>query len=82
MKNEKIKIMAQKEMDIIASITLESNGKTYVMYTENERTKLGNIKVFVSEISEKENKIELLPINDDNVWNQIKEKLTQMLVGE
>ncbi len=71
----------EKNVEILASITLESNGKNYVVYTENKETNLGNIQVFVAELKENDNSVSLLAINDENVWNEIKRKISQVLKG-
>ncbi len=71
----------EKNVEILASITLDSNGKNYVVYTENKETNLGNIQVFVAELKENDNSVSLLAINDENVWNEIKRKISQFLKG-
>ncbi len=71
----------EKNVEILASITLDSNGKNYVVYTENKETNLGNIQVFVAELKENDNSVSLLAINDENVWNEIKRKISQVLKG-
>lgn len=71
----------EKNVEILASITLDSNGKDYVIYTENKETNLGNIQIFVAEIKENDDSISLLTINDEKVWNEIKRKISQVLKG-
>lgn len=71
----------EKNVEILASITLDSNGKNYVVYTENKETNLGNIQVFAAELKENDNSVSLLAINDENVWNEIKRKISQFLKG-
>ena len=82
MKNEKMKVMYEKEIELLASIRLDSNGKDYAIYTENNETNLGNVEVFVSEVKKTDNGIELLPVTDDNVWHEIREKISENLKGE
>lgn len=85
MSENKIEIVDEKgeakKMEVIASIKLDSNGKDYVVYTENKETKLGNVQVFVSEIKENEYDIDLIDIEDENVWREIQNKISQMLKG-
>lgn len=71
----------EKNVEILASITLDSNGKDYVIYTENKETNLGNIQIFVAEIKENDDSISLLTINDEKVWDEIKRKISQVLKG-
>lgn len=71
----------EKNVEILASITLDSNGKDYVIYTENKETNLRNIQIFVAEIKENDDSISLLTINDEKVWNEIKRKISQVLKG-
>ena len=82
-KNKTIKIFdengVEKEVEVIAYFTLTMNNKDYLIYTENKEDTNGNIEVYTSEVIHKDdNTTELLGIDDDNVWTEIKKVMIEI----
>ena len=81
--NKTIKIFdengVEKEVEVIAYFTLTMNNKDYLIYTENKEDANGNVEVYTSEVVHKEdNTTELLGIDDDNVWSEIKKVMIEI----
>ncbi len=69
----------EKEVEVLSYFTLNSNGKKYLIYTENVADAEGNIEIYTSEVVEKEDgSIELYGIEDDNVWTEIKQVMIDL----
>lgn len=62
----------EKEVEVINFFTLNSNGKDYIIYTENQEDSKGNIVVYTSEVSYNGDTIELIGIDDNKVMDEIK----------
>ena len=74
---EMIKIIdelgAEKEVEVVSYFSLKSNGKDYLIYTENKVDASGNVEVYTSEVvNAADGSIELKGIDDDSVWSEIK----------
>ena len=74
---EMIKIVdelgAEKEVEVVSYFSLKSNGKDYLIYTENKVDASGNVEVYTSEVvNNADGSIELKGIDDDSVWSEIK----------
>lgn len=81
--NKTIKIFdengVEKEVEVIAYFTLTMNNKDYLIYTENKEDANGNVEVYTSEVVHKDdNTTELLGIDDDNVWTEIKKVMIEI----
>lgn len=62
-----------KEVEVVAYFTLKTNNKDYLIYTENKTDASGNVEVNTSEVHTKDDgSIELLGVDDDAVWVEIK----------
>lgn len=69
----------EKEVEVLSYFTLNSNGKKYLIYTENVTDKSGNVEIYTSEVVEKEDgSIELYGVEDENVWNEIKQVMIDL----
>jgi len=69
----------EKEVEVIAYFTLSMNNKDYLIYTENKTDANGNVEVYTSEVVHKEDDTtELLGIDDDNVWAEIKKVMVEI----
>jgi len=69
----------EKEVEVIAYFTLSMNNKDYLIYTENKEDANGNVEVYTSEVVHKDdNTTELLGIDDDNVWTEIKKVMIEI----
>lgn len=74
---EMIKIIdetgVEKEVEVVAYFTLKTNGKDYLIYTENKTDASGNVEVYTSEVVSKEDgTVSLASVDDDAVWVEIK----------
>ena len=81
--NKTIKIFdengVEKEVEVVAYFTLTMNNKDYLIYTENKEDTNGNVEVYTSEVVHKDdNTTELLGIDDDNVWVEIKKVMIEI----
>lgn len=73
----------EKEFEIVAFFTLRTNRKEYLIYTERLIDENGNIEVYTSEVSERENgNIELIGVEDEDIWNEIKKTMVTLAKGE
>lgn len=62
-----------KEVEVVAYFTLKTNGKDYLIYTENKVDASGNVEVYTSEVLRKEDgSISLGSVDDEAVWVEIK----------
>lgn len=82
-KDTKIKIFdengVEKEVEVVAYFTLTMNNKDYLIYTENKTDTNGNVEIYTSEVVNKEDgTTELLGIDDDNVWEEIKKVMVEI----
>jgi len=63
-----------KEVEVVTYLTLHSNNKKYLIYTDNITDQEGNVELYTSEVIEKEDgSIELAGIEDDAVWAELQE---------
>ncbi|MBE6144849.1 MAG: DUF1292 domain-containing protein [Firmicutes bacterium] len=81
--NKTIKIFdengVEKEVEVIAYFTLAMNNKDYLIYTENKTDANGNVEVYTSEVAHRDdNTTELLGVDDDNVWAEIKKVMIEI----
>lgn len=80
----KIKVIDSKDKEIeieqIADIHLDSTDKDYLVYTKNEETGEG-IKIYISEISETDEGVKLLSVDDDKVLDEIKTEIAAIVRG-
>lgn len=81
--NKTIKIFdengVEKEVEVVAYFTLTMNNKDYLIYTENKEDANGNVEVYTSEVVHKDDDTtELLGIDDDNVWAEIKKVMIEI----
>ncbi len=66
----------EKQVEVLNYFTLNSNGKDYVAYTENQEDANGNVIIATSEVVENpDGSIEFANITDQNVLNEIKNVL-------
>ena len=82
MEKETLKIIdengMEKEVEVINYFTLNSNGKDYITYTENQEDAKGNVIVYTSEVVDKGDSVELVAIEDANIVKEIKEVLVDL----
>lgn len=70
---------AEKEVEVIHYFTLDSNGLDYIVYTDNQEDAEGNVLIYTSEVVEKEDKVELKGIDDQDVLKEITAILTDLI---
>lgn len=82
MEKETLKIIdengMEKEVEVVNYFTLNSNGKDYITYTENQEDAKGNVIVYTSEVVDKGDSVELVAIEDANIVKEIKEVLVDL----
>ena len=69
----------EKEVEVINFFTLNSNGKKYITYTENEEDTKGNVIVYTAEVVETDNEVELVGITEPAVLEEIKEVMIDIV---
>ncbi|HPF82777.1 MAG TPA: DUF1292 domain-containing protein [Bacilli bacterium] len=63
----------EKQVEVVAYFTLKTNGKDYLIYTENKTDASGNVEVYTSEVVSNEGEVVTLTgVDDDAVWVEIK----------
>lgn len=63
----------EKEVEVVSYFTLKTNGKDYLIYTENKTDASGNVEVYTSEVvSNEDGTMTLAGVDDDAVWVEIK----------
>lgn len=62
-----------KQVEVVAYFTLKTNGKDYLIYTENKTDASGNVEVSVSEVVEQEDgTVVFNGVDDEAVWVEVK----------
>ena len=68
-----------KEVEVVTYLTLHSNNKKYLIYTENIEDQEGNVELYTSEVIEHEDgSIELAGIEDEEVWKELQEVMDDL----
>ena len=78
--NVKLADGTEKQAELLRKVTL--NNKEYALYTLNETTNNGLIKIYASEIINNNNIITYNNIATDEEWNQIKDEMRKIISGE
>lgn len=62
-----------KQVEVVAYFTLKTNGKDYLIYTENKTDASGNVEVSVSEVVEQaDGTVIFNGVDDEAVWVEVK----------
>ena len=62
-----------KQVEVVAYFTLKTNGKDYLIYTENKTDASGNVEVSVSEVVEEaDGTVVFNGVDDEAVWVEVK----------
>lgn len=62
-----------KQVEVVAYFTLKTNGKDYLIYTENKTDASGNVEVSVSEVVEQaDGTVVFNGVDDEAVWVEVK----------
>ena len=79
--SKKLKVIDGMGREIIveqlADIHLDSKDKNYLLYTINEKDG-DNIKIYISEVIEKDGNLELIDV-DNNDWDELKKEINKLL---
>ena len=70
---------SEVECDILAAFDCETNGKSYIIYTDNELDENGNTKLFASVWDDSGEIPKLLEIEEEEEWQMIDELLDSMI---
>lgn len=63
----------EKEAEILSVFTIKKYNKNYILYTLNEIDENEMIKIYASELIEKDNMFSLGAIESDEEWTAVKE---------
>lgn len=72
----------KKEVEVLSYFKLKSNGKDYLIYTENQIDENGNVLTYTSEVVDNGDSVELKGIEDPEIVNEIKELILQAINAE
>ena len=63
----------EKEAEILSAFTIKKYNKNYILYTLNEVDENEMVKIYASELIEKDNMYSLAAIESDEEWTAVKE---------
>ena len=69
----------EKEVEVLSYFTLKSNGKDYLIYTENQEDTNGNVYTYTSEVIENNESVVLKGIEDQSVLDEIKSIISEIV---
>lgn len=72
----------EKEVEVLSYFKLKSNGKDYLIYTENQTDNNGNVLTYTSEVIDNGETVELKGIEEPEIINEIKEIIMQTINAE
>lgn len=68
----------ETEFDVLFTFDDESNGKSYIVYTDNSRDEKGNIEVYASIYFPYSSSMRLMPVETEEEWNTIEKILDKL----
>ena len=72
----------EKEAEILSAFSIKKYNKNYILYTLNEVDENDMIKIYASELIEKDNMYSLGVIESDEEWAAVKEVMKEMAKSE
>lgn len=72
----------EKEVEVLSYFKLKSNGKDYLIYTENQLDDNGNVLTYTSEVIEDGDSVELRGIEEPEVVQEIKDLIIKTINSE
>lgn len=72
----------EKEAEILSAFTIKKYSKNYILYTLNEVDENEMIKIYASELIEKDNMYSLGAIESDEEWTAVKEVMKEVAKSE
>ena len=72
----------EKEAEILSAFTVKKFNKNYILYTLNEVDENEMVKIYASELIEKDNMFSLGTIDSDEEWAAVKEVMKEIAKSE
>lgn len=72
----------EKEAEILSAFTVKKFNKNYILYTLNEVDENEMVKIYASELIEKDNMYSLGAIESDEEWTAVKEVMKEVAKSE
>lgn len=72
----------EKEAEILSAFTVKKYNKNYILYTLNEVDENEMVKIYASELIEKDNMYSLGAIESDEEWAAVKEVMKEIAKSE
>ena len=72
----------EKEAEILSAFTVKKFNKNYILYTLNEVDENEMVKIYASELIEKDNMYSLGAIESDEEWAAVKEVMKEIAKTE
>ena len=72
----------EKEAEILYAFTIKKYNKNYILYTLNEVDENEMVKIYASELIEKDNMYSLAAIESDEEWTAVKEVMKDIAKSE
>ena len=72
----------EKEAEILSAFTIKKFNKNYILYTLNEVDENEMVKIYASELIEKDNMYSLGAIESDEEWTAVKEVMKEVARSE
>ena len=72
----------EKEAEVLSAFTVKKYNKNYILYTLNEVDENEMVKIYASELIEKDNMYSLGAIESDEEWAAVKEVMKEVAKSE
>ena len=72
----------EKEAEVLSAFSVKKYNKNYILYTLNEVDENEMIKIYASELIEKDNMYSLGAIDSDEEWAAVKEVMKEVAKSE
>ncbi len=72
----------EKEAEILSAFSVKKYNKNYILYTLNEVDENDMVKIYASELIEKDNMYSLGAIESDEEWAAVKEVMKEVAKSE
>ena len=70
------------EADLISLFEFIDSGKKYLFFTRNEIIEDNLVKLYISEVSVNEGKLNLIGVMEENDWTLVKDAMRSILTGK
>ena len=71
-----------KEAEVLSAFSIKKYNKNYILYTLNEVDENSMVKIYASELIEKDNMYSLGAIESDEEWAAVKEVMKEVAKSE